>query len=250
MSPGYNRLPGNEPLETTYLAYQAEVLDTTYAGNPGFLRIDQLPKHEQAQVGAMAARLVAESVASPEILRKRLERIRILQDEEHDASLSRRKRSGEFGDGLAVVKHDSNPAFENHVRMHEIGHGLEAIGVITDSGSSVTEVGYGLHSSVVGMGNLDTFTIQVLDQLHESLVDDLALGVSELDSQAYLRGRAPGTVYVKCVNALNGLTSQDPALAAAIKRANFSDGLNSPRQGQKFAAAFMSAVLDIELDGY
>jgi hypothetical protein len=240
MGPHFNVLSGNEELEAAYLAYEASVLDAEYDGQPDFRRIEQLPAHEQAQIQAMVQGLANLGLASPYILGKRLERIRIRNVDSHSA-VTTEDVGGEFKNGLATVVHDPDPKMQNHALLHEIAHGLTVSGPIVLMGGMVLSTGRGLTSRRTTNGPMAPASTRGLHLAEESILDTLTLSVSDLDTKTYLAGTFPDRGYWREDNTLSALTTDKPDLVEAISRGVFATGLENAQQGLVFADAFLAA---------
>jgi len=238
MKPGFNRLAGNEELEAAYLAYQADVLDAAYEGTPNFMRVDQLPEREQAQIATLVQNIAAAGLASPTILSKRLDRIRILAVNEA-ISITGETVGGHFRNGLATVSTNRPGDFQNHARIHEIVHGLTQPGPIAAMSGSVSGLGDGLACR----GHFETNTLIGLASLSETVVDTWALSVSDLDLHGYLSGKLyPDFGYWQENHALAKIHFNQPDLAHRIHLAAFSKNVHNNDEGALFAEAYVSSL--------
>jgi hypothetical protein len=237
MKPGFNRLPGNEPLEIAYLRYQAAVLDERYGDH--VFRVDQLPDHEREQAQGLVNSLAEMGLASPGILQERLNRIRVLAVETHTSRFDG-EVGGEFKNGLAIVAEKVKGKLRsdeqiNHALVHEIGHGLSQPGEIAVfADDRVADFGGGLMNK-----KLLTKNAAGLKLVDESIIDTLAFTESDIDQKAFFAGEFPGFAYYEEDVALARLTTDQPDVARAMWEATFSKGLASRQQGELFALAYL-----------
>lgn len=146
---------------------------------------------------------------------------------------------GQYIDGLTIVAREVNgiprPAEEqNHAKLHEMAHGLEAPNALVVISNDVMVMGRGL----VNQRKARAEAIWTLNDAKEAVVDTLTTSVSDLDTAAYLQGDMPDVGYWEFNNGLRQFTVQNPAESRALWEGTFYRGARDRAEAIHIAATY------------
>jgi hypothetical protein len=230
-------------LESLYLHHQVLRRAADTPGDLNLATIDDLPAHEQEQIGRIMGHLQRDTGVEPRILGERVKRLGLAFVNQHQ--YKGKDVGGQFNNqlGLAIVSNTDNMASFNHGILHEVVHGLLVSGTLLEKDGKIVCSGNGIFDTRTTSGETlkDENLNYSLQQINEAVVDTTTLHESDLDDKEYLFGDIKGG-YSKNVLTLIALRGIQPTIVEEMFETAFVTGLQDLDQAHRFAKAYAEAT--------